>query len=75
MRREFVVKNSIALKEARETLYWLRLVAACTGAPSSSLAPLAEESHELVAILTATVKTLKASSRSSTSPSHPREPT
>jgi four helix bundle protein len=29
-RADFVAKTAIALKEARETLYWLRLVAATT---------------------------------------------
>jgi four helix bundle protein len=28
-KREFISKNSIALKEARETLFWLRVIASC----------------------------------------------
>ena len=58
-RREFAAKNSIALKEARETLYWLRIVQSCTLASHEQVDPLLDESHQLVAILTATVRTAR----------------
>jgi four helix bundle protein len=47
-------KVSIALKEARETNYWLRLILATELAPASLLQPLIQESGELIAILTVT---------------------
>ena len=50
-RADFISKNSIALKEARETLYWLRLLAATEIAPESRLLPLRTEAEELTRIL------------------------
>jgi len=52
-RRDFAAKIGIALKEARETRFWLRLVAACYDDLQPSVAPLAAEATELVAILSA----------------------
>ena len=52
-KRDFLVKNSNALKEARETRYWLRLLRACALAPCGRLDPHIQESQELVAIITA----------------------
>jgi len=53
---DFVSKCSIALKEARETYYWLRLLINTEVVPANKLTNLANESNELVAILTAIVK-------------------
>lgn len=39
-RPDFISKMNIALKEARESLYWLRLVAASALLPEPQLAPL-----------------------------------
>ena len=47
---------AIANKEARETNYWLRLLAASEIVPSVELADITDESHQLVAILTTIVK-------------------
>jgi four helix bundle protein len=55
-RRDFASKNSIVLREARESRYWLRLIAAQNLAPADLLGPLLDESNELIAIYTATVK-------------------
>ena len=55
-KRDFVHKYSIALKEARETLYWLRLLAASDVIPAGRLEPLNAEANELVAILTTICK-------------------
>src|SRR5262245_32288702 len=55
-RREFIAKNSIALKEGREALYWLRVISACLLAPPEEISPLLREADELVAILTAIVR-------------------
>lgn len=59
---DYLSKVSIALKESRETHYWLRLLIATDIVPEAQLNPLLEESNELVAILTTIVKKLKARS-------------
>ncbi|HEV7869329.1 MAG TPA: four helix bundle protein [Chthoniobacteraceae bacterium] len=56
-RADFLSKMSIALKEARETNFWLRVLRDCREFPSLDFEPLAESSAELVRILTAIVKT------------------
>ena len=52
-RRDFIAKVGIALKEARETRYWLRLLAACYEDLQPAIGPLAAEATELIAILAA----------------------
>lgn len=59
-RKEFVAICAVALKEARETLYWLRLFTACALAPSSQSQPLENEADALVAILTTIVRRARA---------------
>jgi four helix bundle protein len=61
-RADYLSKVSIALKEARETRYWLRLLVATDIIPESQLAPLLDESNQIVAILTTIVKKLKLGS-------------
>jgi four helix bundle protein len=58
-RADFISKVSISLKEARETHYWLRLLIASELLPVNQLAPLSQEAHEIVAILTTIVKNSK----------------
>jgi four helix bundle protein len=53
---DFISKCSIALKEARETYYWLRLLMTTRIVPANKLRQLADESNQLVAILTTIVK-------------------
>jgi four helix bundle protein len=53
---DFVAKMYISCKEARETNYWLRLLAATKLIPEAKLADLTDESSQLVAILTSIVK-------------------
>ncbi|TWT91651.1 four helix bundle protein [Neorhodopirellula pilleata] len=55
-KRDFVHKYSIAAKEARETHYWLRLLAKTEVIPSSRLEPITAEANELIAILTSICK-------------------
>jgi len=55
-RADFRSKYSIACKEARETHYWLRLIAECDILPAARLTEIAQECHELIAILTTIVK-------------------
>jgi four helix bundle protein len=58
---DFVSKCNIALKEARETYYWLRLLIKTEVVPANKLSDLANESNELVAILTTIVKKSRSS--------------
>ena len=58
-KRDFAHKYSIACKEARETHYWLRLLAASGVVAEDRLTPLTAEANELVAILTSIVKKSK----------------
>ncbi len=51
-RADFLSKLSIARKEARETHYWLRLIAATDILPEARLTDLLDEANQLVAILT-----------------------
>lgn len=55
-RPDFIAKNRIALKEARESHYWLRLMAATEMVPPARIQPLVDEANELVAILTTIIK-------------------
>ena len=64
-RPDFISKNRVALKEARETHYWLRLIAATEMLPPQRVQPLVDEANEIVAILTSIVK--KSSTPASTS--------
>jgi len=59
-RADFLSKVSIALKEARETHYWLRLLIATDILLEKQLAHLLDEANQLVAILTTIVKNTKA---------------
>jgi four helix bundle protein len=58
-RRDLAAKQAIALREARECLFWLRLIAAHQPRLEASVSPLAEECNQLIAMLTASVKTLR----------------
>jgi len=58
-RREFSCKLSLVLREARETHYWLRLVAASDLAPPDELQDVLNEADELVAIFTTAVRKAK----------------
>ena len=57
---DFISKISIACKEARETLYWLRILIATDIFPEPKLAALQNEANELVSILTTIIKSSKA---------------
>ena len=58
-RRDFAGKNSIALKEMREALYWLRLICSSNLAPLAVVEPLLDEARQLTAMLTAGMKKLR----------------
>ena len=58
-RADFIAKYSIACKEARETHYWLRLLAATEVLPEQKLTDLTDEANQLIATLTAIVKSTR----------------
>jgi len=60
-RADFIAKARVALKEAREAHYWLRLFGAAEIVPVKRVAALVKEANEIVAILTTIV--LKASTK------------
>lgn len=48
---DFISKNAIALKEARETVFWLRLLAAAKVVRAERLSGLQTEAIELAKII------------------------
>jgi four helix bundle protein len=56
---DFISKIAIALKEARETLYWLRLLAASKVLPVERLSGLQTEIEELMRVLGAILVSAK----------------
>src|SRR5213595_1956039 len=52
-RKEFAVKNSLSLKELRESDLWLRVILTCELGARERATRLRSESNELVAIFTA----------------------
>jgi four helix bundle protein len=61
-RADFSSKLSVACKEARETHYWLRLLAASEVVPAPRLTELLDEANQLVAILTTIVRKTRQNS-------------
>jgi len=59
-RADFTHKLSIAQKEARECLFWLRLLADSRIVSNSRLKPLTNETDELIAVITAIVVSTKS---------------
>jgi four helix bundle protein len=58
-RPDFVHKYGIAQKEARESLYWLKLLAESGIIPSQRLRPLMKETEELFAVITGIILSAK----------------
>ena len=58
-RRHFVSNLEICLREGDETLYWLELLAESGIVSAKRLKELLDECNQLVAIITATVRTTK----------------
>ena len=61
-RADFIHKVSVAAKEMREALYWLKLVGKAELSPRRSVDGLIGEVNELVAILSSSIKTAKQKS-------------
>jgi four helix bundle protein len=58
-RKEFAAKNSISLKEFRESDLWPRTILTCELGPRETPAKLQAESNELVAIFTTSMRRLR----------------
>ena len=58
-RRDFAAKNSIVLKELRESHLWLRIIIACQLGTLADAERLRQEANELVSIFTAGMKRLR----------------
>ncbi len=57
---DFINKYHIALKEARETSYWLRILIETETLPSHQLHPLLEECEEIKKIIGSSLITIKS---------------
>ena len=62
-KEDFIYKNNVALKEARETHYWLRMVKAGKIAEPEHVDPLIDEAEELKKILGAIVSKARGKSK------------
>jgi four helix bundle protein len=62
-RNDFVHKLQIALKELRESNYWLRLLAKAGILPPDSLSSISSESAQLILILSKSVATAKGKTK------------
>jgi four helix bundle protein len=59
-RADFISKYAIALKETRETIYWLRLLNEAGPSPNRDCEPLLQESDEIARIIGAIIVTAKS---------------
>lgn len=58
-RKELAARYAIALKEARETFYWLELMRSAEPTLDSQARPLLQECKEFIAMLTTALKKLR----------------
>lgn len=61
-RADFIHKYGIAQEEAKESLYWLRLLGSSGIVPEDQLAPVRKETNELIAVITAIIVKAKQKS-------------
>ena len=59
-RADFISKLQIALKEADETAYWLELLVESEMISRTQFTPLYNDLKEIIAIITASINTLKS---------------
>jgi len=52
---DFIAKMSIARKEARETRYWLRIIAEADLQPKEKMSPIIQEAEEIMKIVSAII--------------------
>jgi four helix bundle protein len=57
---DFISRTRIAIEEADESLYWMEMLVDADLIPREKLAPVMKEASEVIAILTASVKTARA---------------
>ena len=57
--KDFISKQSIALKEARETKYWLKLLVKSEIVPNEKVADLVDECEQLMRIIAKSIVTTK----------------
>ena len=62
-RPDFVHKLGIAQKEARESLYWLRLLSESDLVPRDRFSRLTNETEELIAVITSIIVSTKSKRR------------
>ena len=62
-RADFIHKLGIAQKEARESLYWLRVLAESEIVPRECIEPLTSETEELLSVITSIILNTKRKSR------------
>lgn len=60
---DFIHKMEIALKEAKETNYWLRLLIATDVMPENKVASLLSESKEIIKILASSIVNAKRNNK------------
>lgn len=65
-RKDFISKFSIALKEAKETHYWLRLLKDCSYIDDKSFDSIIADCTETIVLLTKILKTTKANDKFNT---------
>ena len=58
--KDFLSKLGIVIEEIDETAFWIELLIEADLVPAAKLAPLLQETNELLAIFGATQRTLKA---------------
>jgi four helix bundle protein len=61
-RNDFIHKLGIARKEARESLYWLRVIVGSNVVPKRRVQPLIQEAEELLTVLTSIILKTKRNS-------------
>ena len=59
-RPDFISKVGIAIEEADESLYWMEMLVDAKLIPWDKLTALMKEADEIIALLTASVKTARA---------------
>lgn len=62
-KKDFIAKMSIVLKEARETSFWLRLLYQTEYIDNKMFDSLFEDCQEIIAIVTAIIKTARNSKK------------
>ncbi len=59
-RAEFIAKLAIVEEECDESLYWLELVAELSKVTSTSVGELSREANQILAIIVASIKTVRS---------------